>query len=733
MGKLAALRLKALTAGAVIVTAYVLVLNGTHGAPVAPARTHASITGGVDRDPAIGPNALDEARHAGEVFQFQPATSAPMPLLHPKFSYQAGNALSGERAALIGPPTLGGPRSSLTASGGPLQREVMGFAPYWALSDEANFNYSLMSTIAYFGLTIQWDGSWIGNDSGMNGWNSAQFADMVNRAHAAGDRVVPVVKQFGEPSIWDIVANPNITQTAINNIVAAIAYRHVDGVNIDFEGQESSSYPGIQTWFTNFMTLLSAAVHKQFPNSFVSVDSYSGAASWDGGFFNIGNLAPVVDAFFVMAYDMSFSNMNAGQPGPNAPMNGWTFNDSVSMSQYVTKAPASKVILGVPYYGYEWSTTSTNPYAQATSGATAIPYSGIVQDFACAQRVKFNWDSTAESPWATWWSPARYDPCQANFNSWREIYYDDTTSLGIKYDLVNSENLRGIGMWALGYDGNAPELWSEIDLKFVAHWQSLGETVTSGPAVASWGPNRLDVFARGAGNALYHRWWDGTSWQGWENLGGSLLSDPAAVSWGNGRIDVFVRGGDNALWHKYWAGAWSGWESLGGVLSSGPAVASWGSGRLDIFVRGSDLALYHKVWNGRWNAWEGLGGVLTSAPAAVSWGFNRIDVFGQGGGNALYHRVWTGYAWSGWESLGGILGSAPAVASRGVNQLDIFALAPDKSLMYREWTGYYWASWENWGGTWASDPAATSWGAGRLDIFTQGTDAALWHFGFQFG
>lgn len=40
----------------------------------------------------------------------------------------------------------------------------------------------------------------------------------------------------------------------------------------------------------------------------------------------------------------------------------------------------------------------------------------------------------------------------------------------------------------------------------------------------------------------------------WKSLGGVLTSDPAAVSWGNNRIDVFARGIDNALWHTWWDG-----------------------------------------------------------------------------------------------------------------------------------------------------------------------------------
>jgi hypothetical protein len=69
--------------------------------------------------------------------------------------------------------------------------------------------------------------------------------------------------------------------------------------------------------------------------------------------------------------------------------------------------------------------------------------------------------------------------------------------------------------------------------------------------VASWGPNRLDVFVRSTDNAMWHKWW-ANSWSGWESLGGTLTSDPAAVSWGPNRIDTFVKGADNALWHKWW-------------------------------------------------------------------------------------------------------------------------------------------------------------------------------------
>ena len=66
--------------------------------------------------------------------------------------------------------------------------------------------------------------------------------------------------------------------------------------------------------------------------------------------------------------------------------------------------------------------------------------------------------------------------------------------------------------------------------------------LTSAPTVVSWGPNRLDVFAQGTDDALWHRWWDGTRWGGWESLGGSIVGQPEAVCWGPNRIDVFALG-----------------------------------------------------------------------------------------------------------------------------------------------------------------------------------------------
>jgi hypothetical protein len=227
-------------------------------------------------------------------------------------------------------------------------------------------------------------------------------------------------------------------------------------------------------------------------------------------------------------------------------------------------------------------------------------------------------------------------------------------------------------------------VWSDLSMYHKAWtgsswsgWSPLGGAFRSGPAVASWGPNRLDVFGLGNSLGMYHKAWMGTLWHpsnpSWQGLGGvfaevdETVFPPAVASWGPDRLDIFGPGKSLGMYHKAWTGSsWypstTGWQALGGTFRNvQPAVASWGPNRLDIFAIGDDHGMYHKAWMGdHWHpsnpSWQGLGGWFTGAPAAVAWGPDRLDVFAVGS-EEMYHKAWNGSHWepslTGWHSLGG--------------------------------------------------------------------------------
>ena len=255
--------------------------------------------------------------------------------------------------------------------------------------------------------------------------------------------------------------------TTIAATVAQVKAKGVNGVNVDYEGLNGScgtSDPSrARHLFLSFTKSLRAALPA---GSYLSVDTYASSAADGAGFFDIRGLSASVDSFFVMAYDMEYSNYGHFPTkcsrfclAPTAPLTGYYYNDSVTAAQYMAAVPASKVILGVPYYGRKACVSSATPHQYPTGAVAADGYLDAkgeagapnvkVASFAAHRDAS---DTVGNERWDTWFNTA--------MNCTRELYWDDAYSLGQKYALIRRDNLRGVGIWTLNYGGGAPELWA---------------------------------------------------------------------------------------------------------------------------------------------------------------------------------------------------------------------------------------------------------------------------------
>src|SRR4051812_44686634 len=72
------------------------------------------------------------------------------------------------------------------------------------------------------------------------------------------------------------------------------------------------------------------------------------------------------------------------------------------------------------------------------------------------------------------------------------------------------------------------------------------------------------------------------AWSTWVSLGpqagGATASSPALASWEPGRLDLFAVGADHALWQRTYRNAWSPWFALGGSFSLGPSALATARG-----------------------------------------------------------------------------------------------------------------------------------------------------------
>lgn len=288
-------------------------------------------------------------------------------------------------------------------------------------------------------------------------------------------------------------------------------------------------------------------------------------------------------------------------------------------------------------------------------------------------------------------------------------------------------------------------------------WEDLGGALTSDPSTTSWGANRLDVFARGGGGQLVHKYWDGAAWSAWGDLGGAITGRPAAVSWGPNRIDVVALGSDGkSVMHKWWNGStWSVWENLGhnaahwnshtGCATSelkhnSPVISSYAGSRLDIVYTDNRCGLSLKSWNGAsWSAWAtaqppvsltSVAAVSSALPDKPAGPEHRIDLFGTTTTSRLVHLQWGGTAWSAAKDLD----AAPSKglsASRMGAALDVWGTSATGTLMRKSGNGSTWSAWQQIAAALTGAPAAVSKGPGRIDVFGRRADNHLWHTWWQ--
>ncbi len=328
-----------------------------------------------------------------------------------------------------------------------LNKAVFGYLPYWEYSNGAQYNlkYDLLTHIACFDFAASTTGA-LSNPSGWP-WTS-----LMNTAHSKGVKIIMCVTNFTGSEIHTILTTQSVKETFFQNVVSKIQTYNMDGVNIDFEALLAADRG---TLINTFMTELTDYVHTQLPGKEVS---FAGpAVNWSG--WNFAGLANSCDYIFIMGYD--FFGSWSSTSGPSAPLLGGSYNiTNTVISQYssVVNSHPEKLILGVPYFGTHFITETESPGSTVTSYVNSPRFSSA---YPASQTYGYLWNTTYKVPWYKY----------QESNKWHQVWFDDDSSLALKYDLAISKNLKGVGMWALNYDTGRNELWNLITQKFTTNVQ----------------------------------------------------------------------------------------------------------------------------------------------------------------------------------------------------------------------------------------------------------------------
>jgi len=499
-------------------------------------------------------------------------------------------AAIGAPPAFAAPPSVGAqaaPRTAIvTTSASHPHKEVFGFALASSLADPTvgypSWNFDLLTTVAFFGLHVNTAGQFA-SDNGWATWNSSTLTNFVAAAHQHATKVVlTVVLQDFSANTPNMCAGLAHADATVTQTVAQVKAKGVDGVNIDFEGLNGSCGTTDANWARHAMTGLAQKMKAALGSSrYLSVDTYASSAADGYGFFDVAGLSAYVDSFFVMAYDLEYSNYSHPPVscsrmclGPTSPLTGYYYNDTNVMAQYVSAVGAGKVILGVPYYGRKACVGSAVANAFPTSTVVADGYLDAAGEatFATVKPGSYvmhrETRSTGLERWDTWFN--------TQLNCTRELYWDDAVSLGKKYDLVNADNLRGVGIWNLNYGGGAPELWSALANHFIV---CTAVSVSASPASPQVGGTSIQLTAAAAGcnNAEYEFWVmapGSTAWQVAQaySTSASFAWNTAGKPTGIYKFSVWARSAGSAGLHATGLGGYDTFAGASYSLLSRPCL-----------------------------------------------------------------------------------------------------------------------------------------------------------------
>ena len=312
--------------------------------------------------------------------------------------------------------------------------EVFGYAPYWSLPQSSQFPVTDFSTIAYFSVDINPDGTIDTSGPGWQGYESQDLTDLVNAAHAANDRVVLTATDFSQSSLDALTHSPTAGNTLGVQLVQLVKEKNLDGVNLDLEGAGNGDRAGLD----HLVSQVDFDLHTTDPHYQLTMATYASAAGDPNGFYDIAGLTQWVNGFFVMAYDV-----DQGSAQGNA--NGEA--DANYMAQYVATAGASKVIWGLPLFGYDEPTSGPALGDAATGPSQTVTYAQ-----AMASGPTY-WDATTQTAWTSY---------QAG-GAWHQVFFDNANTLADKVQLAAGSHLLGVGAWALGMEGDDDSVLSVLD------------------------------------------------------------------------------------------------------------------------------------------------------------------------------------------------------------------------------------------------------------------------------
>ena len=256
--------------------------------------------------------------------------------------------------------------------------------------------------------------------------------DYVNAAHNMGAEVWALISNFHsgvDVSTLEVLSYTSKRKALIDSLVATTLSFGADGINLDFENMDSAT----TYHFVQFVRELSLECHKN--NLVLSVDNY--VPTEYTAHYNRREQGLFADYLIIMGYDEHYAGSPVAGSVSSIPWMQKGIEDTVAL------VGAEKVINAVPFYTRVWKETDGEVKSEAIDMK-------VQADFIARNGLTTTWNEE------TYQNYGEFESGGTNYKIWLE----DTDSLSVRLNVMETLNIAGIASWCLGQE--TPDVWPLI-------------------------------------------------------------------------------------------------------------------------------------------------------------------------------------------------------------------------------------------------------------------------------
>lgn len=264
--------------------------------------------------------------------------------------------------------------------------------------------------------------------------------DYVRWAHDRGYQVWALFSNNFDPDITtEALASYDTRIKIIKQLLAFAELYNLQGINIDFE----NVYLKDKDKVTQFVRELTPFAHEQGLVISIDVTVRGGSEMWSL-FLDRKALGETVDYMILMGYDEHWASSPVAGSVASLP---WAEKGILDIMKY-DEVPASKLILGVPFYTRLWAEEPVDGKIKVSSRAL---YMSGAQNIIAERGLTPTFDEKTGQNYVS------YEENGITYKMWLE----DEVSMRARAEIVKRLDLAGIASWRRGFE--TPNIWGVIE------------------------------------------------------------------------------------------------------------------------------------------------------------------------------------------------------------------------------------------------------------------------------